>query len=152
VSEQHFSYPLRLNYSFVVNADGTATQITSSDQRDLERESHPDADGHVRTLDNQVHATDTLQFDASFHILGNSGSQTTQSYRSQDLSGGCYSRTLTAQAQSWCRSATAAAATSSGQPHHSGRGACASLTRKRVSGTSCASVPRNRASSGTAAG
>jgi len=99
VSEQHFSYPLRLNYSFVVNADGTATQITSSDQRDLERESHPDASGRVRTLDNQVHATDTLQFDASFHILGNSGSQTTQSYRSQDLSGGCYSRTLTARAQ-----------------------------------------------------
>jgi hypothetical protein len=89
----------RLNYSFVVNADGTATQIVTSDQRDLERESRPDANGRVRTLDNQVHATDTLQFDASFNILGNSGSQTTQSYRSQDVSGGCYSRTLKAQAQ-----------------------------------------------------
>ena len=99
VSEQHFSYPLRLNYSFVVNADGTATQIATSDQRDLERESRPDANGRVRTLDNQVHATDTLQFDASFNILGHSGSQTTQSYRAQDFSGGCYSRTLTAQAQ-----------------------------------------------------
>ena len=99
VSQQHFSYPLRLNYSFVVNADGTATQITTSDQRDLERELRPDANGRVRTLDNQVHATDTLQFDASFNILGNSGSQTTQSYRAQDFSGGCYSRTLTAQAQ-----------------------------------------------------
>jgi hypothetical protein len=99
VSEQHFSYPLRLNYSFVVNADGTATQITTSDQRDLERESRPDANGRVRILDNQVHATDTLQFDASFNILGHSGSQTTQSYRAQDFSGGCYSRTLTAQAQ-----------------------------------------------------
>jgi len=99
VSEQHFSYPLRLNYSFVVNADGTATQTTTSDQRDLERESRPEANGRVRTLDNQVHATDTLQFDSSFNILGNSGSQTTQSYRAQDFSGGCYSRTLTAQAQ-----------------------------------------------------
>jgi len=99
VSEQHFSYPLRLNYSFVVNADGTATQIATSDQRDLERESRPDANGRVRTLDNQVHATDTLQFDASFNILGHFGSQTTQSYRAQDFSGGCYSRTLTAQAQ-----------------------------------------------------
>ena len=99
VSEQHFSYPLRLNYSFVVNAHGTATQVTTSDQRDLEREVRPDANGGVRTLDNQVHATDTLQFDASFHILGHSGSQTTQSYRSQDVSGGCYSRTLKAQAQ-----------------------------------------------------
>jgi peptide N-acetyl-beta-D-glucosaminyl asparaginase amidase A len=99
VSEQHFSYPLRLNYSFVVNADGTATQITTSDQRDLERESRPDANGRVRTLDNKVHATDTLQFDASFTLLGHSGSQTTQSYRAQGFSGGCYSRTLTAQAQ-----------------------------------------------------
>jgi Peptide N-acetyl-beta-D-glucosaminyl asparaginase amidase A len=97
VSERHFSYPLTLDYSFIVNADGTATQVTTSDQRDLEREAR--ADARASSLDNHVHATDTLQFDASFNILGNSGSQTTQSYRAQDFSGSCYSRTLTAQAQ-----------------------------------------------------
>ena len=99
VSEQHFSYPLTLDYSFIVNADGTATQVTTSDQRDLEREARADANGRARSLDNHVHATDTLHFDASFNILGNSGSQTTQSYRAEDFSGRCYSRTLTAQAQ-----------------------------------------------------
>jgi hypothetical protein len=99
VSEQHFSYPLTLNYSFVVHGDGTATQVTMSDQRDLERSTRGDADGHARSLDNHVHATDTLQFDTSLHVVGNSGSQTTQSYRVEDFNGDCYSRTLTAQAQ-----------------------------------------------------
>jgi Peptide N-acetyl-beta-D-glucosaminyl asparaginase amidase A len=99
VSEQHFTYPLILNYSFVVNPDGTATQVTTSDQRDLEREARADSGGRDRTLDNHVRATDTLQFDANLNILGNSGSQTTQTYRMQELDGGCYSRTLTAQAQ-----------------------------------------------------
>ena len=99
VSEQHFTYPLTLNYSFVVNADGTATQVTTSDQRDLVRLTRADSTGGVTTLDNQVHSTDTLQFDASFNVLGNSGSQSTQSYSAQDSAGGCYSRTLTSQVQ-----------------------------------------------------
>jgi Peptide N-acetyl-beta-D-glucosaminyl asparaginase amidase A len=98
-SERHFSYPLTLDYSLISNADGTATQVTTSDQRDLEREVRTDLNARASSLDNHVHATDTLQFDANFNILGNSGSQTTQSYRAQDFSGGCYSRTLTAQAQ-----------------------------------------------------
>ena len=97
VSEQHFSYPLLLDYSFVVNADGSATQVTVSDQGDVERETRSDAT--LRTLDNHVHSTDTLLFDASFNITGNSGSATTQQFRARDFAGGCYSRTLTAQAQ-----------------------------------------------------
>ena len=99
VSEQHFSYPLTVNYSFVVHADGTATQVTTSDQRDLERATRGDSNGPSRSLDNHVRATDTLQFDTSLHLAGNSGSETTQSYRVLDFSGACYSRTLTAQAQ-----------------------------------------------------
>jgi Peptide N-acetyl-beta-D-glucosaminyl asparaginase amidase A len=99
VSEQHFSYPLTLDYSFIINADGSATQVTASDQRDLEYTERAGPNGRGGSLDNHVHATDTLQFDASLNILGNSGSQTTQSYRAQDSSGSCYHRTLTAQAQ-----------------------------------------------------
>jgi hypothetical protein len=99
VSEQHLIYPLLLNYSFVVNADGSATQITTSDQRDLERETRGGAQGGTRTLDNHVHATDTLLFDASLNVTGNSGSETTQSYIARDFAGRCYSRTLSAQAQ-----------------------------------------------------
>jgi hypothetical protein len=98
-SEQHFRYPLTLNYSFVFNPDGTATQVTTSDQRDLEREFHADSPGRERTLHNHVRATDTLQFDANFNVTGHSGGHTTQTYRAADGSGACYSRTLTAVAQ-----------------------------------------------------
>ena len=99
LSERHLTYPLTLNYSLVFNADGTATQVTTSDQRDLEREAHGGWGGRGSTLDNHVHATDTLQFDSSFNVLGNSASQTTQSYRSTSEDGSCYSRTLTAKSQ-----------------------------------------------------
>jgi hypothetical protein len=97
--EQHFSYPLALNYSLIFNPDGSSAQVTTSDQRDLERESFGDSHGRDRSLHNHVHSTDTLQFDASFNVTGHSGAQTTQAYRAVDLGGGCYSRTLTAVAQ-----------------------------------------------------
>jgi hypothetical protein len=98
VSEQHLSLPLELNYSFVANPYGTATQVTSTDQRHLERSTRG-IGGRGGALDNHLQATDTLLFDANRHVVANSGSRTTQSYRIADLAGGCYSRTLTAQAQ-----------------------------------------------------
>jgi len=85
----------------------------------------------VRTLDNQVHATDTLQFDASFNILGPLRQSDDQSYRAQDFSGGCYSRTLTAQAQKLVSVSDGGGCEELRQPHRNGRGACASLTRRR---------------------
>ena len=98
-SERNFSYPLTLNYSLVFNPDGSATQATTSDQRDLEREAHGDSGARDRTLDNHVRATDTLQFDAGFNVTGHSGSKTTQTYRAVDFGGACYSRSLTAVTQ-----------------------------------------------------
>jgi len=98
--EQHFSYPLRIDFSFVVNADGSQTQTTTSEQGELVRESASGgSQEHDRSLENEVRATDTLNFDAAGNFLGPSGSMTTQSYRSQDSSGGCYGRTLKAQAK-----------------------------------------------------
>jgi hypothetical protein len=105
--EQHFAYPLLINFAYLVAGDGTATQTTTIDQRDQVQSEGPR--GAPRRLDNQVHSTDTLSFDASGNLLGKSGSKTTQSYT---LSEGflCYSRTLVAQAQAltyvspnpWC--------------------------------------------------
>jgi len=98
--EQHFSYPLRIDFSFVVNADGSKTQTTTSEQGDLVRESaSAGSREHDSSLENEVRATDTLNFDPAGNFLGPSGSMTTQSYRSQDSSGACYSRTLRAQAK-----------------------------------------------------
>ena len=89
--EEHTSYPLNIQYSYIVNADGTATQTTGIDQRELMH----DADV---SLVNEVRAADTLQFDASGNVSGNSASKTTQTYTLQG-SQACYSRTLSAQAQ-----------------------------------------------------
>lgn len=100
-SEQHFSYPLAIDYSFVVNADGTATQVVTASQKDVEKTAQSLNGWHVFTtsLLNEVNATDTLNFDSNFNVIGPTGSKTSQTYRSSDSRGDCYSRTLTAAAQ-----------------------------------------------------
>jgi hypothetical protein len=95
-SEQHFSYPLAIDYRLTFNADGSSTQVTSVDQQDHLRTS---AGSRESAVDEEARSTDTLLLSPSFSITGNSGAVATHSYRSSDSSGGCYSRTLTAQMQ-----------------------------------------------------
>lgn len=100
-NEQHFSYPLTIDFSFIVNPDGSFYQTTTSSQKDLVR-ADEDINGFKvfeTRLRNEVNATDTLNWDSSGNFLGPSGSTTTQTYRSNDSLGNCYSRTLTASAQ-----------------------------------------------------
>ncbi len=100
-NEQHFSYPLTIDFSYVVNTDGSFYQTTTSSQKDLVR-SDEEINGFKAfesTLQNEVDATDTLNWDSSGNFLGPSGSTTTQTYRSNDSLGNCYSSTLTASAQ-----------------------------------------------------
>jgi peptide N-acetyl-beta-D-glucosaminyl asparaginase amidase A len=97
---QHFSYPLSLTFSYLVNADGSVTQTSTSEQRDIESDARTGgSQARVSTLSNEVQAADVLKFDASGNFLGPSRSLTTQSYRARDTDGDCYSRTLRAQAQ-----------------------------------------------------
>jgi hypothetical protein len=99
-SEQHFRYPLSINYLLTFNADGSSTQVTTVNQQDHVQTSGYDHGPWQRTVDEEVESTDTLFLSPSFSITGNSGALTTQSYRSTDpASGGCYSRTLTAKMQ-----------------------------------------------------
>lgn len=101
VTEQHFSYPLTIDYSFLVNPDGTATQATTVDQKDLVNESKS-LNGlkfFDSNVSNEVNSTDTLDLSSSFAITGNSGSKTTGTYSANDSTGYCYSRTLTAVTQ-----------------------------------------------------
>ena len=94
--EEHLSYPLALNYSFVFNPDGSVTQSTSAEQRWLlQSDSLPGA----ASISNEVRSADTLNYDASGNFLGPSGSHASQTYIERDPQSGCYSRTLTAQAQ-----------------------------------------------------
>lgn len=99
--DQHFSYPLNINYSFVVNADGSFSQAVTSDQQDLMREvrNPVGSSAMVTNLSNEVNATDTLNWDANGNFLGPQGAQTTQKFRLQDPSMGCYNRTITAENQ-----------------------------------------------------
>lgn len=99
--EQHFTYPLTLNYSYVVAADGTSSQVVTVDQKDQYAETRR-VNGlklfHT-SVEEEVNSADTLAFDASGNFTGPSGSTATASYRATDPRGRCYSRTLTAQAQ-----------------------------------------------------
>jgi hypothetical protein len=95
--EQQLSYPLSINFDFVANPDGTFTQTTSVEQKDLERVTTDGAD--TARLANQVRSRDTLNLDASFKIVGPSGSASTQTFTRGDADGRCYSRTLRAAAQ-----------------------------------------------------
>jgi hypothetical protein len=99
--EKHFSYPLNIGYSFIVNADGSFSQTTTSDQQDLEHELANPHGGRaaISDLSNRVQATDTLKWDANGNFLGPTGARTTQTYRLHNPSRGCYNRTITAENQ-----------------------------------------------------
>jgi Peptide N-acetyl-beta-D-glucosaminyl asparaginase amidase A len=101
MTEQHFSYPLTIDYSFVVHADGSFSQTTTSDQQDLVREVNNTGWGPAFVSDesNEVHATDTLNWDSSANFLGPTGAKTTQTYRLHTAPGLCYDRTIVAAAQ-----------------------------------------------------
>lgn len=101
VLSQHFAYPLTVSYAFTQNADGSFSQVTTTDQQDEVLESLA-TDGFPTSssqLNNQVHATDTLSYDSGLNFLGNSGSKTSQSYLMKGKRGECYSRTLAAANQ-----------------------------------------------------
>jgi hypothetical protein len=101
VVERHFSYPLRIDYSFLINADLSQTQTVTSHQQFLVREVSNTGSGPavVSNESNEVHATDILNWNASGAFLGPTGSKTTQTYRLQNTDGHCWDRTLTAEAQ-----------------------------------------------------
>ena len=71
----------------------------TSDQQDLVREVNNAGPGPalVSNERNEVHATDTLNWDTNGNFLGPSGAKTTQTYRLQTSRGNCWDRTITAE-------------------------------------------------------
>ncbi|WP_260735865.1 peptide-N4-asparagine amidase [Tunturiibacter lichenicola] len=98
---KHISFPLTLNYALTYNANGTYTQVVSSNQQDVHTE--------AKTLNNfpiyesnsqeQVSSKDTLQYDANFNLTAAGVGKSSASYLSHDSLGECYSRSLTAANQ-----------------------------------------------------
>ena len=97
-SEKHFRYPLTVDYTFAVNADGSFWQTTKADQKDQVTESRGFNGLEIFSshLDNEVNATDTLKWDSSGNFLGPFGGNTWQTYTWRGAPWQCYSRTVTA--------------------------------------------------------
>ncbi|HEY6248582.1 MAG TPA: peptide-N4-asparagine amidase, partial [Candidatus Angelobacter sp.] len=94
---QKLEWPLQLDFSFVVNPDGSGSQTTTIQQAFNKREVSPGDDGHnFSVVSNSVSPSDTLLFDSSFNITGHQNQGSTQRYFSKDSEGGCFSRTITA--------------------------------------------------------
>ncbi len=97
VSEKTISYPLTLDYSYVVNANGSAAQVVSVNQQDLESETQS-LNGFPllsSSVAEQVQASDTLDFDANGNFTGAGPTKSSASYVAKDSLGNCYSESLT---------------------------------------------------------
>jgi len=98
-SEEHFSYPLTIDYDFIYSSDySTGTQVVSVNQQYL----HDFSSGlfgwpaYVSHTSEKTTASDTLNFNFVAGTDTPQGASTTQTYQYNDNRGGCYSETLTA--------------------------------------------------------
>lgn len=99
-ASQRFEWPLNLDFTFSVNADGSGgSQTTTIRQQFLsaatQRGHGPDS---FSIVSNTVTPSDTLLFDANFNITGSTGQQSTQDFFSNDSVNGCFNRKITAAA------------------------------------------------------
>lgn len=101
ISSQRFHWPLNLDFSFVVNADGSGGSQTTKINQQFEsvKTVHgEDGEDSFSVVSNTVTPSDTLLFNANFNITGSTGQQSTQRFFSRDSAAGCFGRTITASA------------------------------------------------------
>lgn len=97
-SQEHFSYPLTINYNFTYAPDySSGTQVFSVNQQYVHDVAtgffgHPNYTSHVAE---QTSGQDQLNFDFVAGTDTKQSPSTTQSYRSYDNRGNCYNETLT---------------------------------------------------------
>ncbi len=97
-SVQRLEWPLDLDFSFVVNPDGTQAQTTTIRQQFLGEQAARGDDGEesFSVVSNTVTPSDTLLFDANGNFTGSQGQQSKQSFFSNSSNDGCFSRTIAA--------------------------------------------------------
>jgi Peptide N-acetyl-beta-D-glucosaminyl asparaginase amidase A len=95
-----FDWPLTLNFSYVVAADGSAAQTTSVQQGYVAATERSERSRPLfaSRLSNSVSPSDTLNFDASGALVGTTNDTSSQTYTYRDTTGRCYGRKLTAAA------------------------------------------------------
>jgi hypothetical protein len=98
VAEKASSYPLTLDISFVVNADGSSAQTTTVHQR-FDSQSARAGKGHpfLGVVSNAVASKDTLLFSAAGAVTGFADRDSSQTYFSASTDAGCYSRSIAAK-------------------------------------------------------
>jgi len=97
---KHVSYPLTVDFSFVANADGTFSQVTSVNQQNQQTDTTT-LNGFPlfqSSTQEQVLSNDTLSINAEDELTGAAGNSSA-SFQSKDSLGNCFSRTLTAANQ-----------------------------------------------------
>ena len=94
--DDHFSYPLTIDFSFIQNPDGSFSQATSVNQQllhDVKKHMNGSA-VYTSSLTDKVQSQDTLAVDANGNLTVNPSASSTFTY--QNSAGDCYSRTITA--------------------------------------------------------
>jgi len=91
------SYPLSLDFSFVVNPDGSSAQTTAIAQR-FDRHGTQAGGGlpAESSVSNAISNADTLLFDAAGALTGAQGQTGSQTYVARANDGTCYSRSIAA--------------------------------------------------------
>ena len=96
----HWAFPLKLDYSFIQNADGTYSQtVTSNQQHEVNQSTS--LNGFPITSSDTVEgvkSADTLVYNSTLSAITAVGPTTSSaSYVSKNSNGSCYSRSLTAK-------------------------------------------------------
>jgi hypothetical protein len=97
ITAQTLNWPLQLDFSQVLNADGSISQTTTIQQSYQAGQLGPGGDAPLFSfVSNSVSPSDTLLFNSSGQFTGNQNQSNKQEYFSTDSSGDCFSRTITA--------------------------------------------------------
>lgn len=99
-SNQSFNFPLTLDISLAFLSNGDINQTTTADQL-YQATTDTVQTGKLSygsSLSNAAQHTDTLEFDSSFNIIGNTGQTGAQQYSYVDSTGTAYSCSLSAAA------------------------------------------------------
>jgi hypothetical protein len=98
VNDVGSSWPMSMDIVLAFNPDGSGTQTTTVNQG-YAVQAEGKLNGNVvsfSVLNNSVTPTDTLDFNSSFQITGHQDQSSAQTYYDYDISGYCYSKSLTA--------------------------------------------------------
>ena len=99
-TNQSFNFPLTLDISLAFLSNGDINQTTTADQLYQATASTVQTGklAYGSSVSNAAQHTDTLEFDSSFNLLGNTGQSGAQQYGSTDSTGAAYNCSLSAVA------------------------------------------------------